>query len=83
MSCGVAESCERRLGKLLTKLQQANLPKTQLLADLLTGHNFKKGQIMHIVNNIPKGIASGMDGNHAKFYKYCATAPLVTATDAF
>jgi hypothetical protein len=57
MSCGVANSCKRMLGKLLTKLQQA---------DLLAGHNFKKGQIMHIVNNILKGIALGMDGNHAR-----------------
>ncbi len=36
MSRGVAELCERTLGKLLNKLQQADLPNTQLLADLLT-----------------------------------------------
>jgi hypothetical protein len=69
MSCGVAESCERTLGKLLTKLQQADLPDTQPLTNLPVGHKFKKGQIMHIVNNIPKGTTLGMDDNHAEFYK--------------
>jgi hypothetical protein len=38
---------------------------------------------MCIVNNIPKGIASGMDGNHAKFYMYCTAASSTTAADAF
>jgi hypothetical protein len=44
-------------GKLLTKLQQVDLLEMQLLADLPAGHKFKKGQIMHIVNSIPKGTA--------------------------
>jgi hypothetical protein len=39
----MAESCEHTLGKLLTKLQQADLPETQPLANLPAGHNFKKG----------------------------------------
>jgi hypothetical protein len=52
MSCSVAESSERMLDKLLSKLHQADLPEMQPLVDLLTGHNFKKGQIMHIVNTI-------------------------------
>jgi hypothetical protein len=46
-------------------------------------HNFKKGQIMHIVNNIPKGTASGMGGNRAEFYKYCTIALSATAANAF
>jgi hypothetical protein len=83
MSCDVAESCERTLSKLLTKLQQADLPETQPLADLLTGHNFKKGQIMHIVNSIPKGTAPVMDGNRAEFYRYCVAALLATVADTF
>ncbi len=92
MSCDVAESCEHMLGKLLIKLQQANLPETKPLADLPetkpladlpTSHNFKKGQIMHIVNNIPKGTAPGMDGNRAKFYKYYAAALSATMANAF
>jgi hypothetical protein len=58
------------------------LPETQPLADLLAGHKFKKGQVMHIINSILKGIAPGMDGNRAKFYKYCAAAPSATAADA-
>ncbi len=43
MSRGVVESCERTLDKLLNKLQHVDLPNTQPLANLLTGHNFKKG----------------------------------------
>ncbi len=82
MSCGMTESCEHTLDKLLTKLQQADLPETQPLADLPTGHKFKKGQIMHIVNSIPKATAPGMDDNRAEFYNYCATAPSTTAADA-
>jgi hypothetical protein len=75
MSCDVAEWSERTLGKLQSKLQQADLPKTQSLSDLPASHNFKKGQIMHIVNSIPKGTAPSMDNNRAKFYMYCAAAP--------
>jgi hypothetical protein len=69
----LAELCERTLDKLLTKLQQANLPVTQPLVDLPADHNFKKGQIMHIINSILKGTALGMDGNRTEYYKYCAT----------
>ncbi|CAK9231288.1 unnamed protein product [Sphagnum troendelagicum] len=43
MSCGVVESSERTFGKLLSKLQQVDLPETHPLANLPTGHNFKKG----------------------------------------
>jgi hypothetical protein len=68
MSCGVAESNERTFGKLLSKLQQVDLLDNQLLADLLAGHNFKKGQIMHIVNSILKGTVPGMVGNRVEFY---------------
>jgi hypothetical protein len=49
----------------------------------LAGHNFKKGEIMHIVNNISKGTMPSMDGNRAEFYKYYAVAPSATAMDAF
>jgi hypothetical protein len=56
---------------------------TQPLVDLPASHNFKKGQIMHIVNSIPKGTMPGMDGNRAKYYKYCAAAPSATTADAF
>jgi hypothetical protein len=66
MSCGVVESCEHTFGKLLSKLQQADLLETQPLVDLLAGHNFKKGQIMHIVNSIPKGTVPGMDDNRTR-----------------
>jgi hypothetical protein len=38
---------------------------------------------MHIVNNIPKGTALGMDGNHVDLYMYCVVAPSATPTDAF
>jgi hypothetical protein len=82
ISCGMAQSYEHTLGKLLIKLHQADLLDTQPLADLPTGHNFKKGQIMHIVNSIPKGTAPGMDGNRVEFYKYCAVTPSAT-TDVF
>jgi hypothetical protein len=91
MSCGVAKSCKRTLGKLLTKLQQADQPETEPLADHPTepladhptNHNFKKGQIMHTVNSILKGTAPGMDSNHAEFYKYCVATPSTTARDTF
>jgi hypothetical protein len=83
MSCGMAESCERMLGKLLTKLQQPDLPDTQPMADLPAGHNFKKGQIMHIVNNIPKGTTLNMDNNRAEFYKYCVAARSTIVVDIF
>ncbi len=83
MLCGVAESCERMFGKLLIKLQQADLPVTQPLAELPIGHNFKKDQIMHIVNNIPKGTAPGMDDNRVEYYMYYADAPSAIAADAF
>jgi hypothetical protein len=63
-------------------LEQAVLPETQPLAELAASHNFKKGQIMHIVNNISKGTASGMDGNRAEFYKYCVAAALAIMMDA-
>jgi hypothetical protein len=39
----VAKSSERTLGKLVCKLQQADLPEMQPLVDLLVGHSFKKG----------------------------------------
>jgi hypothetical protein len=55
----------------------------QPLANLLAGHKFKKGQIMHIVNSILKGITSNMDGNRAEFYKYCTAAPSAIAVDTF
>ncbi len=38
---------------------------------------------MHIINTISKGTVPGMKGNRAKFYKYCAAAPLAIATDVF
>jgi hypothetical protein len=38
---------------------------------------------MHIINSIPKGTASGMDGNRVEFYMYCAAAPSATAADTF
>jgi hypothetical protein len=83
MLCNVAELSEHTLNKLLTELQQVNLPETQPLADLLVSHNFKKGQIMHIINTIPKGTTPSMDGNHAEFYKYCAATPSATTTINF
>jgi hypothetical protein len=83
ISCGVTKSCEHTLGKLLTKLHQADMPEMQPLADPRIGHNFKKGQIMHIINSNPKGTMSSMDGNRAKFYKYCVAALSATAADVF
>jgi hypothetical protein len=83
MSCDVAESSEHTLDKLLSKLQQADLPEMQPLADLSAGHNFKKGHIMHIVNNISKGTTPGMDGNRAEFYKHSAATPSTNAVDVF
>ncbi len=53
------------------------------LADLLAGHNFKKGQIMHIVNNIPKGTTPGTDDNHTEFYMYYVATLSATAVDVF
>jgi hypothetical protein len=50
---------------------------------LSADHNFKKGQIMHIVNRILKDTAPGMDGNRIEFYMYCVVAPSTTTTDAF
>jgi hypothetical protein len=38
---------------------------------------------MHIVNNIPKGIASGMGGNRTEFYKYCTITSSATIANAF
>jgi hypothetical protein len=83
MSCGMAESSERTLNKLLSKLQQADLPKTQPLLDLLVGQNYKKDEIMHIVNNIPKGTVPSMDDNRAKFYMFCVAALLAIMADVF
>jgi hypothetical protein len=50
---------------------------------LPTGHNFKKGQIIHIVNSIPRGTAPEMDDNRAEFYKYCTATPSATAANTF
>jgi hypothetical protein len=73
MSCDVVEWSERTFGKLLSKLQQVDLLETQPFVDVSAGHNFKKGKIMHIVNNMPKGNALG-NGNCAEFYMYHAAA---------
>jgi hypothetical protein len=83
MLCGVTESNERTLGKLLSKLHQADLPETQSFADVPAGHNFKKRQIMHIVNNISKGTTPGLDGNRTEFYMNCVVASSTIAVDAF